>query len=256
MFDDVYEVLIADTPASRAIHHKVRFHVYCRERGYEDAAAHATGEERDGWDDDAVHFVVRERAAGRCVGAMRLILPRTVDFPVETLGCLDPTARPRLRRQSGEISRICLIRSPGEWMYGGRAAGTDIGSVPKSRELEVLLGMLRAVKVYAVARGIEWCYVLVSEVFARRLRAVGVVLVPAGTVVEHRGRRTPYLVRLRESAASMRTRSPAVDGLFGRAALAYRHCSDLDPDTVAPDSLLIAPEVARAPAASRVGAPA
>ena len=246
MFDDVFEVVLADTPASRTIHHKIRYHVYCVERCYEDGSAFPTGEERDAWDDDAVHFVVRERASGRCVAAMRLVLPRSIDFPVETLGCIRRELVPPVRRREcAEISRISLIRYPARWMYRDPLAD-GLGRVPKSREFEVLLGMLRAVWAYAPRRGISWCYLLVTDSFARLLRRVGVALHPVGDLVEHRGHRAPYMVDLRESAEGMRRRSPAVDALFGRKALACRRGSVIDPDSVNPDSLLIAPGICSA----------
>ena len=246
MFDSHYEVVLADSPAARTIHHKIRYHVYCVERGFENPARFPTGEERDPWDDDSVHFVVRERGSGRCVAAMRLILPRAVDFPVEALGCLEPSRTEGLRRrQLAEISRICVVRTPATWMYRG-ASLSGLGQVPKSRELDVLLGMLRTINVYGTERGIEHCYLLVTEAFVRVLRRMGVVLRQAGSAVDYRGSRTPYLVSLRESAASMRAKAAAIERLFSRERLAYRRSSEIDEDTVDPDSLLIQPAVALA----------
>lgn len=246
MFDDIYEVILADCPATRAIHRKIRYHVYCVERGYEDSAAYPDGEESDLWDPDAVQFVARERFSGRCVGAIRLILPRAVDFPVETLGCLWPkTPQDLHRRKLGELSRVCIIRSPEPWMYRGPIE-SGLGYVPKSRELEVLLGLVRAVALHGLERGIERCYLLVTDAFARLLRRFGFILEPVGEAVEHRGQRAPYLCALRESIVSASARNEAVRELFARQSLAYRHSSEVDVDTVDPDSLLIEPMVAAA----------
>jgi N-acyl amino acid synthase of PEP-CTERM/exosortase system len=243
VFDDVYEVILADTPATQSIHRKIRYHVYCVERGYEDPAAYPNGEESDLWDDDAVQFVVRERVSGRCVGAIRLILPRAVDFPVETLGCLLPPAVLNLRRrQLGELSRVCIVRTPQPWMYQGPAAG--LGSVPKSRELEVLVGLVRAVVVYGVQRGIHSCYLLVTDAFARLLRRFGFVLDRAGEPVDHRGLRSPYICALRESIESASAQNETLCAFFARENLAFRRSSELDEDTIDPETLLIAPAVA------------
>ena len=246
MFDDIYEVVLADSPATQAIHRKIRYHVYCVERGYEDPAAYPNGEEGDLWDDDAVQFVVRERVSGRCVGAIRLILPRTVDFPVETLGCLSPVASLNLRRrQLGELSRVCIIRTPQAWMYQGPLR-SGLGSVPKERELEVLVGLVRAVTVYGLQRGIERCYVLITDAFARLLGRLGLVLERAGEPVDHRGLRSPYLYLLRDSVASASAKNEELRELFAREAMAYRRSSEIDEDTIDPDSLLIEPAVAAA----------
>ena len=244
VFDDIYEVVLADSPATRAIHRKIRYHVYCVERGYEDPTAYPNGEESDPWDDDAVQFVVRERQSGRCVGAIRLILPRAVDFPIETLGCLAPDASAGFtRRQLGELSRVCIIRAPEPWMYQGPLSN-GLGEVPKSRELDVLVGLVRAVVVYGVRRGIHSCYFLVTDSFARLLRRFGFVLDAVGQPVDHRGVRAPYLCALRESIVSASARNETLRAFFAREALAYRHSSDIDEDTVDPDSLLIEPAVA------------
>jgi len=244
VFDDIYEVILADSPATQAIHRKIRYHVYCVERGYEDPAAYPNGEESDLWDDDAVQFVARERVSGRCVGAIRLILPRAVDFPVETLGCLSPAASLKLRRrQLGELSRVCIVRTPQAWMYQGTLT-RGLGHVPKNRELEVLIGLVRAVTVFGMQRGIERCYVLITEAFARLLGRLGLVLEPAGEPVDHRGLRSPYLYLLRESKVSASARNEVMREFFAREAMAYRRSSEIDEDTIDPESLLIAPAVA------------
>lgn len=246
VFDDIYEVILADCPATRSIHRKIRYHVYCMERGYEDPAAFPNGEESDLWDDDAVQFVARERVSGRCVGAIRLILPQAVDFPVETLGCLSPATSPsQRRRQLGELSRVCIIRTPQAWMYKGPFT-SGLGHVPKNRELEVLVGLVRAVSVYGLQRGIERCYVLITDAFARLLGRLGLVLEPAGEPVDHRGLRSPYLYLLRESIASASEKNEAFRELFARQSMAYRRSSEIDEDTIDPESLLIEPVVAAA----------
>jgi len=244
VFDDIYEVILADSPATQAIHRKIRYHVYCVERGYEDPAAYPNGEESDLWDDDAVQFVARERVSGRCVGAIRLILPRAVDFPVETLGCLSPAASLKLRRrQLGELSRVCIVRTPQAWMYQGTLT-RGLGHVPKNRELEVLIGLVRAVTVFGLQRGIERCYVLITEAFARLLGRLGLVLEPAGEPVDHRGLRSPYLYLLRDSLVSASARNEVMREFFAREAMAYRRSSEIDENTIDPESLLIAPAVA------------
>ena len=50
MFDSHYQVLLADTQAARAIHYKIRYHVYCLERRFENPALFPRGEEQDPWD--------------------------------------------------------------------------------------------------------------------------------------------------------------------------------------------------------------
>ncbi|MCB1769708.1 MAG: PEP-CTERM/exosortase system-associated acyltransferase [Candidatus Competibacteraceae bacterium] len=225
MFDQSYEVILADTVTSQAIHRMVRYHVYCLENQFEDAAAFPQGEEYDLWDSYSAQFIVRSRRLGTWIAAMRLILPHSAKFPIEELHCL--TSQADLpRRNLAEISRICIIRSPNpheinpylDWNYG---------HISKGGESEVLLGMLRTIFLYGLAHDIECCYLLITQAFARLLRHLGIVLHKVGTPVDHRGVRIPYQVKLRESAKSMRAKSAQVDQFAARKTLAYRPFSAL-----------------------------
>ncbi|MCC8998271.1 MAG: PEP-CTERM/exosortase system-associated acyltransferase [Candidatus Contendobacter sp.] len=228
LFDDSYEVILADTEASRAIHHKIRYQVYCIERNFENPADFPTGEESDRWDAHAAQFIVRQRESGACVAAMRLVLPYAASFPLETLHCLTPGHADHIqRRRLGEISRICVIRSPNPHHVNFHL-DRGFGHVAPNRESEVMLGLLRTIMVHGLERGIEHCYLLVTDAFARLLRRIGVVLHSVGTATEHRGFRAPYLVGLRESATSLCNRSAAIHALFARAIHAYRPYSVLD----------------------------
>ncbi len=227
MFDSTYEVILADTEAARAIHRKIRYHIYCLERRFEDPAAFPRGEEQDAWDVHAAPFIVRERTSGKWVAAMRLVLPEAAQFPVETLHCLTPELTNRLRRrQLAEISRICIIRSPVPYEIN-RHLDRNFGSVSRNGEPEVLLGMLRTIFVYGVECGLEHNYLLVTDAFARLLRRIGVVLHPVGTPTDYRGLRTPYRVELRECAASVSAKSDVIRHMVARKALAYRPFSAL-----------------------------
>jgi len=228
MFDSHYQVILADTEAARAIHYKIRYHVYCLERRFEDPARFPQGEEQDPWDVHAAPFIVRERASGRWVAAMRLVLPNAAQFPVETLECLTPEATHQLRRRElAEVSRICVIHSPAPYEIN-QHLDRNFGAVARNGEPEILLGLLRTLFVYGLERGIEHSYLLVTDALARLLRRIGVVLHPAGTPTDHRGLRTPYWVGLRESAASMIAKSEAIRRMAARKALAYRPFSVLD----------------------------
>lgn len=242
MFDSHYQVILADTEAARVIHHKIRYHVYCLERRFENPAMFPRGEEQDDWDAHAAPFIVRERASGRWVAAMRLVLPDATQFPVETLQCLTPETTRRLRRRElVEVSRICVIHSPEPYEINGHL-DRNFGAVTRNGEPEILLGLLRTLFVYGLERGIEYSYLLVTDALARLLRRIGVALHPAGTPTDHRGLRAPYWVGLRESAAAIIAKSEAIRRMAARKALAYQPFSALDDaigEIVAPTPRLI-----------------
>lgn len=236
MFDPAYEVILADTDAARAIHRKIRYHVYCLERCFENPAAFPLGEERDTWDAHSVPFIVRERNSQRWVATFRLVLPQATRFPVETLQCLHPEKKPIHRRHLAEISRICIIRSPAPYEIN-RHLDPGFGSVTRNGEPEVLLGMLRTIFVYGLEHGLEHNYLLITEAFARLLRRIGVVLHRSGNPINHRGIRTPYQVELRECAVSVSARSEVIRRMVARKELAYRFFSKLESALEAPAAL-------------------
>ena len=61
MFDNRYEVILADNEDARRIHHQVRYKVYCLEEGFEDQSHFDNNEEHDEWDSHSVHFTVRTK---------------------------------------------------------------------------------------------------------------------------------------------------------------------------------------------------
>lgn len=234
LFDDAYEVILADTEVSRVIHRKIRYHVYCLERRFEDHTAFASGEECDRWDAHAAQFVVRQRASGQWIAAMRLILPHAASFPLETLHCLTPNhAHQTNRRKLAEISRLCIIRLSDPHTVNPHLS-REFGHVTGSRESQILLGLIRTIIIYGLEWGIEHCYLLVTASFARLLHRIGVILHQAGTATEHRGLRIPYLMGLRETGVSLCARSVELNALFARAKLAYRPFSALDEENFVP----------------------
>src|SRR3569832_697528 len=96
-----FEVVLADDECSRRIHYQLRYQVFCLDTGYEDPDAFPDGEEKDEWDQNAVHFLVRERETQQWVAAMRLVIPQDKapahrgDF-AQPAGC-GGSLQPRLR---------------------------------------------------------------------------------------------------------------------------------------------------------------
>jgi N-acyl amino acid synthase of PEP-CTERM/exosortase system len=234
LFDDHYEVILADTEASRELHYKVRYQVYCVERGFESLTDFSAGQERDRWDTHAAPFIVRRRDNGAWVAAMRLVLPYAASFPLETLNCLTPGHADHIqRRRLGEISRICVIRAPNPHLSNSHL-DHRFSHVAPDHESQVMLGLFRTVMVYGLERGIDHCYLLVTDAFARLLRRIGVVLHSVGAATQHRGIRAPYLINLKESAQSACNRSAAIHNLCDRAIHAYQCYSALDHSTHGP----------------------
>lgn len=83
MFDNEFEVVIADTDESRSINYNLRYRVYCLETQFEDPKKYKSGLEFDDFDrnSNAVHFLVRSRSSRKWVAAMRLVKGSRDELP-------------------------------------------------------------------------------------------------------------------------------------------------------------------------------
>ena len=232
MFDETFRVCFADTPFGVALHQRIRYQVFCLDKGFENPDNFSTAQETDSWDDQSAHFIVQNKKTRQWVAATRLVMPRPgLELPAGNLGVIDRRELEDTNLMIGEISRFCII--------GNRARAAEntvlhrdsnsldawgIGAIEKTQQFEITLGMIRAVGIYALKREIN-CIMLITNPFARMLRTLGVVLRQVGPATEHRGVRTPYLVEMRESVMSMGRKSTAVRSLFRRSRRAYMRIS-------------------------------
>ena len=244
MFDETFRVCFADTPFGVALHQRIRYQVFCLDRGFEDPCAFSSARETDVWDDQSAHFIVQDKTSEHWVAATRLVLPRAGrQLPVDKLGAFDRAAAGRVDRPVAEISRFCVIRDrPRRRVETGPSSDEDcladwrIGAIGRRQQFEITIGMMRAQIIFALKRDIDDCVMLITDPFARLLRRLGVRFTPVGPTVEHRGKRAAYLVHLRESALSMSRESSMVRGMLRRSKHAYVRISGIagqDPvDTV------------------------
>jgi len=238
MFDENFRVCFADTSFGVALHQRIRYQVFCLDKGFEDPSAFSTAQETDAWDDQSAHFVVQNKKTLQWVAATRIVLPkRGRPLPVDSLGAFDRHRLDPPLTRVGEISRFCIIPNkaqvdadPGIPPQPNSLQAWGIGAIGRSQQFEVTLGMIRTLIIFSLKRDLVDCVMLITDAFARLLRKLGVTLRQVGPVTEHRGMRTAYLVDMRESALSMTKKSSAVRDLFKRSKHAYVRISSVSTD--------------------------
>ena len=206
MMSKNFEVILADDQWSRQIHYQLRYQVFCLETGYEDPAQFPDGEEKDNWDDDAIHFLVKEKGSGMWVAAMRLVLPSAQILPIEKRVNLKFSSR-RDQRHCAEISRLCMVghyrrRLQGRVMpCGSRQTEDSMVSSARSevekqqRTAEILQVLLKAAVAVSCEQAIGYWYMLITKALAKILGYVlPMDLEQAGPPCAHRGERFPFLV--------------------------------------------------------------
>ena len=238
MFDETFRVCFADTPFGVVLHQRIRYQVFCLDKGFEDPEAFSAAQETDAWDDQSAHFIVQKKNTRQWVAATRVVLPKTGrPLPVDSLNAFDRSILDDPTTRVGEISRFCIISNRSQIEPCGELEpepnsleAWGIGAIGKKQQFEVTLGMIRAAGIYALKRDVNYCIMLITDAFARLLRKLGVTLRQAGPSIEHRGARTAYLVDMRESVMSMAKKSSAVRDLFRRSKHAYVRISSVAMD--------------------------
>lgn len=81
--------------------YKIRYQVYCLETGYENPFAYPQKMERDNFDVRSIHFIVRSRATGDWIAAMRLVLGPLGNLPIKQFATIEPE---RLLKRIGATS--------------------------------------------------------------------------------------------------------------------------------------------------------
>jgi len=261
MFDDFFEVILADDAETREAHHRLRFEVYCRETGFENSAEFPDGCERDAFDHTAAHFLVRSRLSEEWIAAMRIVVAPVAELPLASYLDREHTQGPL---HGAEISRFCV--SPRyrrrtsqqvrierqEAGRGTRDAGREgdgapraeclvaenrpVSSLLESRDPWILIGLLRAARQYGEERGIANWFFLAASSMVSAACAAGFSMSHCGPEIEHRGRRRAYRFEWDGAENRLAERSPQVARMFVRRP-AYRLGSQF---AASPDSFLCA----------------
>lgn len=223
MLSDHYEVILADSAEARRIHYRLRYQVYCLEQRWEPVDCFPNGEEKDEFDERAVHFLVRNRFSDRWVAALRVVLPGDEPLPIESLNVLKDSVRESVvPGRTAEISRVCRPKCTLEREL---AAESSAHADQLGGASEVLLRMLFAAGQYCQELGIDHMYMLCRPAMARMMNRLDIPMKRAGIPSEHRGVRVPYLVDVRTAFAQATAASPLLASLFREPKL-YRRYSD------------------------------
>src|SRR5271157_3378828 len=101
-------MLVKKATSQEELNHvfKLRYRVYCLERGYENANDYPEGTEKDEYDPYSVHFIAYVKSSP--VGTIRLILDNPLGFPVGRYCNADLKAMSPDTGSIAEISRLAV----------------------------------------------------------------------------------------------------------------------------------------------------
>ena len=202
-FDRVFTEAPASTPEDIAEAFRLRYQVYCLDRGYESPANCPAGLEQDSYDRYALHSLLWHRDSAAVLGTVRLVLPPAgpswaAGLPLASYAPAEAIAA--VGRLPGgataEVSRFAVTRSAREILKstrdfpGSRSAHVEDETFPAEKLLPYMsLGLIRGLVRLSLMNGVtHWCLAAEPSLL-RRLRSYGLHFENAGPLVDHRGLR-------------------------------------------------------------------
>jgi N-acyl-L-homoserine lactone synthetase len=185
---DECTVLVADAPELLSEVFRLRYQVYCVEKGYEPGY---DGMESDEFDSDARHVLLIHRASGEPVGTVRIV-PSSPTLGMRGLPmnavCAPSITRNLPPRTTGEISRFALSKQ--------RRMSCRAGSM-------VRLGLMQGIVRLSGELGLtDWCAIM-EPMLLRLLRMNAIHFAPLGPLVEYHGLRQPSCGNIARVLAQM-----------------------------------------------------
>lgn len=168
---------------------RLRYRVYCEERGFEPGT---NGLEQDEYDSHACHVLVRSRATRQVYGTVRLVLAEDRSgpgFPMERV-CDNCVLEPLQRFGTAEISRFALTRD-------------RIGLSPAAAAL-LRLYLIQGIVAFSGELGLtHWCAIM-ERTLLRLLRSSSIHFLPVGPAIEYHGIRQPAIFAIADGLERMR----------------------------------------------------
>jgi len=224
MYNNFFEVFFADNPQGRDINFGIRYQVYCVETRYEKPTAYPDLKESDNYDDRSAHFIVRSRATGDWIAAMRLVLGSLDMLPINEFAAIDTGLlykhtgiRPLDFRVCAEVSRLCVVSQ-----YRRRAHEQNVphqvpwdpdedrkGANEERRKAPwLMLALLHAARNFSEEKNIPYWFFLTPHSLARIIKGLGMKLEQTGPGCEHRGIRYPYVANMPRDFDQLRIKYP------------------------------------------------
>ena len=176
---DELSVEIATAPEQILEAKRLRYKVYCEERGFEPGA---NGLEQDEFDHASCHVLVRSRVTAAVLGTVRVVLPTLQSghdgFPMQR-ACERYVLAPLPASATGEISRFALTRDR-------QGVSADAAALMR---LCLMQGIVRVSGEKALT---HWCAIMESSLL-RLLRSTAIHFQPVGPAVEYHGVRQPTI---------------------------------------------------------------
>jgi N-acyl amino acid synthase of PEP-CTERM/exosortase system len=218
-YHDYFQLIPANTEELKKEVYRIRYDVYCRELGWEDADDNPGEMEIDQYDQWSHHCLLLHKPSQRFAGCVRLVraVPEKnrpgIPLQAHCHNALDPEildidALPR--HSFGEISRLAIRaefrRRPGEKENPGGTGNKPPSLHPSQRRRfpHIALGLYLGAASIGLAEGLEGVFAMMEPRLARHLRLTGIRFQQVGKILEYHGPRAPFYINRTGLFANLR----------------------------------------------------
>ena len=187
--------------------HRLRFAVYCSERGYEDPNRFPDQLESDEYDMGSIHSLVRHRESNHVLGVVRLVLPDKVNpdrpFPIEQhFGHVFENSILQKFDFSGhdiaEVSRFAISQQSVKNILSSSSQSSLESLMTYRRAAKELLphislGLIAMLFVISQQHQLNYWYAAMEPSLNRRLSRLGIRFTRIGPVIDYHGKRQPMI---------------------------------------------------------------
>jgi N-acyl-L-homoserine lactone synthetase len=157
--------------------YRLRYHIYCLEKGFEPKEKYPDGIEMDEYDVYSIHFIAKVH--DEAVGTARLILNNPLGFPAEKYCRTDITDYSIRKEQTVEISRFAV-------------SNTLVRALQFDRT-KILIGLFRETYQETKQLGIGNLCAAMGKGLQRLLCKYGIIFSQLGPIVDYHGPRALYI---------------------------------------------------------------
>jgi N-acyl amino acid synthase of PEP-CTERM/exosortase system len=220
IYNDIFEVVPADTSDLRDECYRVWYQVYCVENAFLRAEDNRDSREIDAYDKRSMLGLLRYRKTGASVGTIRLVLPEkdgaalslpmyrvcsAAGLPVSELLPLDGTV---------EISRFAISKQfrqrAGDALYGRVYQPAELAHDDRRMIPHMTLGLMGLALMLSRDRGLVHACAIMEPALIRLLARLGIRWRAVGPLIEYHGLRQPCIARIDELLANLETERPEV----------------------------------------------
>ncbi len=217
LFDQYFSVIPANTEQLIKKVYNIRHQVYCEELGFE--AKRANHLEFDDYDLRSSHCLLFHKPSQTYAGCVRLIMAdpheSEAKFPFEITtgthlkwGTEPPTELERCHY--AETSRLAITsqfrRRRGETTTpdGGSEAIENASTDERRSFPSVALGLYLAATAIAIDKNLEGVFAIMEPRLARQLRRFGFLFEQVGEIIDHRGKRAPFIINTKQVSTTLK----------------------------------------------------